>query len=254
MTKPLPIDDGSVRLYYYTAMPWGLKALWEKRLKVSRYDEGNDPFEFAVVDATKKRSREFWAKRVAKRQDGHGLLCFSDDWRVPQMWSHYGVKHTGMCLGFDVPRAIAEQVIYVDRPFDDPIDHKAKGRADKSLVEAMLRHKFSGWDHEREWRVRVPLGKATDGIHYRRFGDDLHLREVIIGPRCSLAPLDIVDAVTNPPLDVDVFKATTPQSGFAVCRHETVQTHTAPGYRAALALARDLFADELPEDEPDDLG
>jgi len=32
-----------------------------------------------------------------------GLLRFSRDWHNPVLWSHYASRHTGLCLGFDVP-------------------------------------------------------------------------------------------------------------------------------------------------------
>ena len=41
-----------------------------------------------------------------------GVLCFSRGWHNPLLWSHYGDKHRGVCLGFDVPNAHIVHVSY----------------------------------------------------------------------------------------------------------------------------------------------
>ncbi len=248
-TSPTP---QTLRLYYYTGKQWGLKALWEKRLKVARYPDVNDPFQLLPFDRRDKRLRAQLQARVDQLLSGpHGILCFSEDWRSILMWAQYGEKHTGLCLGFDVVRELAEPVVYIDTPLREPALDRTqvlRGMSD-AVFEAALRCKYSGWRHEREWRLRVRLTEATDDLHYKEFDDSLHLREVIIGPRCNLLPADVVEAVSSPPLDVDIFKATASLDSFEIRRHEEVAAHTAQGFRAALARARDVFADELPEED-----
>ena len=53
----------------------------------------------------------------------------------------------------------------------------------------------------------------------------------------------------NPPLDVDIIKARASFNSFAVVQHEHVSTHTTKGFRAALALAKDVYHHELPDAE-----
>lgn len=228
-----------------------MKALWEKRLKVARYGDLNDPFELLPFDLRKKRSRAFWIDEATRYIDGAtGMLCFSSDWRSMLMWSHYGERHTGICLGFDVPRRIAIKVRYIDTPRPAPPVHAPEHRATTDDVfEKALRFKNRGWSYEKEWRVKVPLLHAVDGLHFKNFDDSLHLREVVLGARCSMVPGDVVEAVIYPPLDVEIFRARTAFDRFEVCRHELVETHTKKGFRAALALARDVYADELPDEE-----
>lgn len=244
-------DPGSIRLFYFTGKQWGLKALWEKRLKVSQYADVNDPFELAPFDLSSKRSRRLWEAQVKRvLQSGHGILCFSEDWRSTLMWSHYGEKHTGLCLGFDVAREFVQPIEYIDKLLPDPIDYKKRLRGlSTEVLEAALRHKHSGWSYEREGRLRVRLADSNDGLFFKKFDDDMHLREVIIGPRCSLTTADVAEAVVNPPLDVDIMKARASFGSFDVCQQKMVSTHTTKGFRAALALARDVYHHELPDDE-----
>ena len=167
------------------------------------------------------------------------------------MWAHYSEKQSGICLGFDVPRKYAEPIVYIDEPLADPmVDHRQamKGLTNETF-EAALRHKHGGWRYEKEWRVRVPLNKSTDGVHYKEFDDNLHLREVIIGPRCTLAPSDLLEAVTSPPLDVEISKARASFGTFDVCKHELFATHNVPGFRAILARLPAVYVSHLPDDD-----
>ena len=241
-----------MRLYYYTGKFWGMKVLWERRVKIAQYKDVNDPYELLPFNLQRKGSRDFWTKKVAKYLGGHhGIICMSEDWASVLMWSHYGEKHTGLCLGFDVPDAMAEKMMYVDAPLDDPIDRKKALRGvTESVLERALRCKFAGWSYEKEWRLRARLENAVDGIFYKDFAEhELCLREVIIGARCSLHPKELADAVSSPPLDVEIFKARAAFGRFEICRQERIDTHSVSGYRARLTSAETLYADQLP-DEP----
>jgi hypothetical protein len=240
----------TIRLYYYTGKQWGLKALWEKRLKISLYQELNDPFELSPFDLSQRAARTFWDRQVQRVLAGrHGLIGLSEDWRSTQMWSHYGEKHTGLCLGFDVSREFAAPITYIDNPLPDPTPRRQELRsAGVEVLEAALRHKSSAWSYEKEWRLRVPLPQAVDGLHFKQFDDEMHLREVIIGPRCPLSAAEVVEAVVSPPLDVEIFQARAAHGDFAMVKHERASTRTAAGFRAALSLAKDVYAHELPDD------
>ncbi|WP_223488327.1 DUF2971 domain-containing protein [Pseudomonas sp. A-RE-19] len=106
------------------------------------------------------------------------------------MWSHYGMKHRGICLGFNVPRAKLQKVQYEDDRIrsqlgdsGDPID------IDPSVKSLLLKTKSSGWRYEAEYRQFVPLADATSEgrLHFLPFGKDLELAEVILGPLCELS-------------------------------------------------------------------
>lgn len=239
------MSEDTVRLYYYTAKPWGMKILWERRLKIARYKDVNDPFELIPFDRTETQTRAFWDAQVEKLFAAqYGMICFSEDWRNTLMWSSYGDKHTGICLGFDVLRDYARPVIYIDEPLAAPPLDGPSSHADVavSALEAVaLRYKHAGWRDEREWRVRAPLGQPHDDLSFQPFDDAIHLREVILGARCSLQPADVVKAVTAPPLDVEIFAARACYGRFEIERHELVSTHTITGYRERLMQAEPVY-------------
>ena len=240
----------TLRLYYFTGKHWGMKCLWEKRLKLARYSDLNDPFELCPFDLRKKKSQAFWQREIAQLLEApQGLLCFSEAWQSTLMWSHYGEKHSGMCLGFDVPQAEAIRIRYISSLKPDPFEHKraARGAASQALEDA-LHCKHRAWSHEKEWRMQVPLSNPVDGLFYKPFDGLLHLREVILGAKCSMTPAEVARAVINPPLDVEVFQARAELGSFAMCRHELIDTHTRTGFRAALALASPAYAHDLPDE------
>lgn len=243
----VPDVPDTIRLYYYTAKRWALKVLWERRLKVCEYRELNDPFELMPFDAARPNAERRSDERLAALLAAdHGVICFSDTWRNARMWSHYGERHTGICLGFDVLRVYAEPIVYLDRPLADPALPGGAGREmPLELFEAALRHKPAIWRDEREWRVRAPLTHRHDGVCYLPFDAAIELREVILGPRCTLQPGDVVDAVSSPPLDVEVYAARAAHGVFQIQRHELVETHRITGFRAELALAPDAYWHEL---------
>jgi hypothetical protein len=118
--------------------------------------------------------------------DENGLLCFSADWTDPVLWSHYGAKHTGICLGFNVKKDILRKVIYQTSRMVH--DFKNETVSEK-LSDIILCTKFASWAYERESRVLVELTSARKegDLHFVPFDDELQLAEVILGPLCSLS-------------------------------------------------------------------
>lgn len=235
----------TIRLYHFSAKPWALKTLWERRLKITRYDEFDDPFEAMPFDRSGRAASAFcdkFAERIAAAR--HGVVCFSATWQSAQMWAQYADRHTGLCLGFDVARDFARTIDYVERPLAVPADlRRQHRRLPIEVLEAALQHKPAHWRHQQEWRVRAPLDSLDDRIGYLPFDHDIELREVILGARCSLQPADIVHAAQSPPLDVEIFATRAAAGRFGIERHEIVATHNIPGFRAALVRAPAAYWD-----------
>lgn len=87
------------RVYHMMQDKWALVAIDDQRLKISRFEDLNDPFELLAMNrhtqAARKASKQFRAAFNASQ----GLLCFGADWSNSVMWSHYADKHKGICLG-----------------------------------------------------------------------------------------------------------------------------------------------------------
>ena len=90
------------RLYHFWNREHGLWTLQNRRVRVSRILELNDPFEFLALNLRDPIKRR--ALREVKRELNRtkGILCFSENWNNPVMWAHYADRYKGVCLGFDV--------------------------------------------------------------------------------------------------------------------------------------------------------
>ena len=171
-----------MRVYHLLAKHWAICDLQRKRLKVARFDELNDPFELLGAELPDREERQRFDQWKTRTVATFGLLCFSRRWRNPVLWSHYADKHRGMCLGFDVPDEYLQKVRYLPRRWklSDYLSHTQQ-------AGSLFTTKFKNWAYEKEYRriVRLDDAESEGPNRYWPFGDDLKLREVIVGPRCN---------------------------------------------------------------------
>ncbi len=232
-----------MRLYYYTAKQWGMKSLWEKRLKIAEYADLNDPFELLPFRQTDKEARAHIKMVVRVLSDGHGVLCFSESWQSTLMWAHYGDKHKGMCLGFEIEDGPhLTKIDYVSKRLPSQIDFsKPLGGVDEAMLAKCLNVKHSGWKYEKERRLRVSLNDLRDGIFYHPFNSGIELREVIIGARSSLSIVDVAEAVgKQPDVDVKIWTARAAHGTFNMCTNKEQPMEVIPGLDAATKERRRL--------------
>jgi len=197
---PPPPKD-VVRAYHLTTSDHAISNVSLNRLKVTRFSEANDPFELEALNCHKREIRQLVRAFKNTHDNKMGLLCFSANWTNPLLWSHYAGNHTGICLGFDLPRRDAECVVYKrKRP---RLEH-GPGTASISaeIKFLLLRTKFIGWKYEQECRKFVDLSRAIQekNLYFWPFGVDLSLREVILGERNNLSPDAVrkMVSITNP--------------------------------------------------------
>jgi hypothetical protein len=153
-----------------------------------------------------------WARRF-------GMLCFSSDWHNPVQWSHYAEKHRGICLGFDVPDDLLVQVRYAKMP--PQLDWNAIESGGELGRAEMLRWsstKFEHWVYEDERRVFLALEEADDdGRYFADFGDQLVLRELLIGPESKVSHADVQHAL-NGLRNIEVWKTRLAFRGYKIVR------------------------------------
>ena len=169
------------RVYHFVPKKWALCDIRNQRLKVATFDKMNDPFELLGVylgDKNIRRKFQRWRSLIA---DKWSVLCFSADWKNPLLWSHYADRHRGICLGFDVPDNLLHTVQY--RKCRPPVDHC---RIDDK-ISPILYTKFAHWEYENERRRFVKLQdcRCEGNLYFWPFGNDLNLREVIVGSHCE---------------------------------------------------------------------
>lgn len=192
-----------MRAYRFLDAHFGLKSLYEKRLKISRIDDLNDPFEFSPFDLSDPNQR--LAVRLTRKEIGRkcGVLCFSAAWKNPVIWAHYGDRHRGLCLGFEIPdeRDVGRKVEYVAEKLSLP---EPPTFAD---AQAMIFTKFKDWAYEEEIRVWVQLNDEEDGLFYSDFTDTLQLKEVIAGANCTVPRPAIERALGHQATSISIIKA-----------------------------------------------
>lgn len=178
-----------MRAYKFLDACYGLKSLRERRLKISTLPDLNDPFELLPYEVTDKNLRRTLRQTRDQLAKNFGMLCFSADWRDPVIWAHYGDKHRGLCLGFEIPDEKCAKVEYVAKRLPFP--------ATPTLADATTLHvtKYANWKYEQEIRVWAELNDREQGLYFAPFGEMLMLVNVIAGARCSLSENEIIEAL-----------------------------------------------------------
>jgi hypothetical protein len=199
-----------IRLYHLTSAEHAVSDIALGRLKVARFSDLNDPFELIAANFREREVRNVIRGFKAAFDAQSGLLSFSEDWADPVLWSHYASRHRGICLGFNVPRDLVQEVHYEDeriRAELDVIDDPTQLPAD--LKQALLCTKFRHWEYEHEYRRFIPLDSAIEEgrLHFVPFGPDLALAEVILGPECILELQTVRNLVASRYVDALVYKS-----------------------------------------------
>lgn len=187
------------RVYHLASAEFAISNIAFGRLRVSRFSDSNDPFELMALTFNDGTSRNTIRKFKEEFDRKIGLLCFSANWTSPVLWSHYGARHRGICLGFNVPRGEAIEVRYADDRLRTQVKKiNDQQEIDDALQDLLISTKFRHWNYENEFRVKVPLAKSIveGNNHLWPFGKDLTLTEIILGPLCELS-LDAIRKIAE---------------------------------------------------------
>ena len=200
-----------MRVYHILSAHWGITAIRNKRLKIARFADLNDPFELLGANLRNKNERLAFRRWKSQISEIYGLLCFSMKWHSPVLWSHYGDKHEGICLGFDVP----DQKILPVNYQTDRISVSVSDLTEASLLE-ILSTKYLDWSYENEIRVITDLTDRdpVDQLYYADFGNELVLREVVVGSLCKLSRKEIESEIVNAGLDLEMTELTKARLAF----------------------------------------
>ncbi|MHC2614861.1 hypothetical protein [Bradyrhizobium diazoefficiens] len=184
-----PPPDGFVRVYHLCEAGYAVANIEKNRLKVATFADANDPFELSVFysrDPAQRLRLKAFIDDVARR---YGIVCFSEDWLDPTLWSHYGHQHRGIALGFDIAEHVLLPVKYQPQRIPFPVGPVA------DHVDQFLGTKYASWAYERERRIMVELTKAEREtvklptgdreLFFEKFSGEVRLREVIVGPLCG---------------------------------------------------------------------
>jgi hypothetical protein len=202
-----------MRVYHFINSEYGLKDLRERRLKISRIMELNDPFEFLGADLSNREFRKAMKATKKALSKTRGILCFSANWINPVQWTHYADRHRGICLGFDIPDDHLSKVDYV------PERLSANGKITEDLMLKFLTTKFIHWAYEEEYRLFLALEQEENGLFYVDFSEDIKLSQLIIGAHSSVTRAEVKEALGEDMAGVEVFKARAAFRRFEIVRN-----------------------------------
>lgn len=199
-----------MKVYKFLEETYAISNLAFKRLKVSRINRLNDPFELLGADLLDPRDRREFLAWKDQLDETKGLICFSNSWQNPVLWGHYAKSHTGIALGFEIPADFLHKVNYTSKRVAVKFDATTRKVIDgKNVVKKLIRTKFLGWAYEGEYRMFVDLDSTTEEAsnHFVDFSKDVRLVEVILGMNCTLSKPRVQQLLGGLSTDVFIKKA-----------------------------------------------
>jgi hypothetical protein len=191
-----------MKVFKFFSNEYGLQALKLQRLKVATFNDLNDPFELLSFGLSNKTHRNLFSNWKKVITLSTGLLCFSKNWHNPLLWSHYGDRHQGIALEFNLDDKYAIEVFYEPNRLIYDLDKElASDRIDSNLVHRLLATKFKHWQYEEEVRMMIKLSECDreNGLFFYKIGDPIKLESIILGPLCSLNENIISENINNKP-------------------------------------------------------
>lgn len=210
-----------MHVFHFVNEKFGLEDLRSRRLKIATLNELNDPFELFGVSLADENLRRAFRAMKDQLASNRGLLCFSRSWHNPVQWSHYAEKHTGLCLGFEVPEESLGAVSYSRKRLAvETESFQDVNQLDVKTVTRFLFTKYSHWRYENEVRSFVTLEEkdTESNLYFANFSDKLHLKQVIVGANSSISRETLKNALGDLAPTVTSFKARLAFQTFRVVR------------------------------------
>ena len=216
-----------MRLYHFLSAQYALDDIKKNRIKISLMPDLNDPFEHWAIPLRTSEERKVWKSTVDSVGKTFGVICLSEKWNNPLLWSHYADKHKGICLGFDV--VAAKDITYRKSKLPYRLDFtKPRAGLSNEDFEKILYTKFQDWQYEEEWRLGTDLTSPEPSpdnpnklLYFLDFSSQFQLREVIVGLRSNVTEAQLKTALQDGQHDnVKVIKARLAFNTFRVVRNK----------------------------------
>jgi hypothetical protein len=209
-----------MRVYKFLSSHFALQNIERKRLKISEFTDLNDPYELSGVDGLDDDIAEILIPHL----QSYGLLCFSKNWNNPLLWSHYGDKHKGMCLGFDINTSVKiREPFYVEQrqklgDVRAALQNYLAGRPQEfqAIIDKILLTKFRAWNYEDEVRVFLRRANQDGDYYFYLFDENIRLTQVIAGLRCDVPSNTIEEKLRSYPEHIEIVKAKLSPNSFEV--------------------------------------
>jgi hypothetical protein len=217
--------------FHLTHAKHALDDLRKCRLKISRLEDLNDPFELMAVALPEPAHRVAFAATKRQMGETRGVICFSRSWRNPVLWAHYADKHRGIALGFEIDETKIQTISYASQRLLMNIEDESGNLAITSeMMNAILSTKYRDWKYENEVRVICALEDIDPetGFYFADFDSSVRLRQVILGPRCTLTHEQVAGAVHRPDSQVRVISSRLAFNSFRVVRNRAIPITVCP--------------------------
>lgn len=213
MPDPIP-------LYRFLDSDGALKTLVAGMFSVGLVSKFNDPFEWKLgfrgmrTPEEQKVAENFPSEHVRWLDTWMRILCFSDSFSRPVLWSIYADKHRGVAfeVKYPWPDDHLQKMTYLpersvldfDRLREIGRDETTRDQYFKKLINGLMRNKSPGFSFEQEYRLQIGLEycQHSDGHDEWRLPDK-SLKRVILGFCCPLG-----ETVVRKLLDMNGFTET----------------------------------------------
>ncbi len=223
-----------MRLFHFISDHYALDVIGDQRIKVSKFDDLNDPYELHAIDLSDKLCREEFKAFKHDMAERIGLLCFSKSWKCPLLWSHYANRHKGIALEFEITNHVVHPINYRRKRYilDIEMVRKRKNDFDREQIEAIWMTKYVQWKYEDEVRVLLRQSEfyKDKDLYFYDLGDEIHLTGAVLGPLCDITPAEIENRLPNG-MRISVTKTRLAFRSFDVLRNRAFKTVNVLGKR-----------------------
>ena len=113
--------------YHFISDEYALDVISSQWIKLSLFQDLNDPFELLSVDLPNEQARREARKFKEFMAKQYGILCFSKNWTNPLLWSHYANRHKGVAFQFELNSDIDCENNICERKFKEALsDYEEK--------------------------------------------------------------------------------------------------------------------------------
>lgn len=181
-------------LYYFTGNRYGLAAIRDKRLKVSKFSELNDPSDHLGISVTGVYNKISLMQQRDRFNTQGGIICMSKNWREPLLWGHYAENYRGTCLVFETDEEWWFDVAYIkEKPTLATFGKSEFSDLTERDLMALGLMKSERWLYEAERRRFVEFSEYdfVDDIYFKSFDDAMKLKAVLFGFRSTVSDQQI---------------------------------------------------------------
>ena len=186
MTFNDPFDCNENLLKFYNTKEVFYEVLSQREGKVSRADRRE-------LERTIFKPKAL-ANLLRIERKKFKIACFSEISNEVLMWSHYGRKHTGICIGFEFPPIYEDKFILCPVKYLDNIS-PLDGKTDVNrTIMYWLTTKSKRWDYEREIRA-ISKCKSQSLPFEDILFDSSFIKEIIFG--CKVSDYKIIETISK---------------------------------------------------------